>query len=71
MAGALAIARLQNVKAVVLHREFEVLHVLKVLFQGCADFHQVSVRRGHLLREIGNRMRRAHACDHIFALRVD
>ena len=32
MAGALSVACLQNVKVIFLHREFEVLHVLEMLF---------------------------------------
>src|SRR5437867_1722480 len=71
MAGALSVACLQNVKVIFFHREFEVLHVLEMLFQDCAVFHQVFMHRRHFLREVGDRMRRAHARDHIFALGVD
>ena len=71
MAGALAISRLQNIKAIFLHRELEVLHVLEVTLKDAAHFHQLLVRRGHFPRQIGNRMRCAHACDDVFALRID
>ena len=70
-AGAFAVARLQNVKAVVFDRELEVLHVLEMFFEKRAHFHQRLVRGRHFLGELGDRVRRAHARDHVFALRVD
>ena len=71
VAGALAISRLQNVETIFLHREFEVLHVFEVTFKDGADFHQFFVRCRHFFRQIANWMRRAHAGNDVFALRVD
>ena len=71
MAGALAVSGLQNVEATFLHRKFEVLHVLEVMFKNRADFHQLFVRCRHFFRQIANRMRRPHTGDDIFALRVN
>ena len=71
MAGAFAVSGLQNVEAIVLDREFEVLHVLEVLLKDAAYLHQLVVRCGHFFRQISDRMRRAHARNNIFALRVD
>ena len=42
-----------------------------MVFEFVAHRHQLFVRRGHLPGQIGNRMRRAHACHHVFALGVD
>ena len=69
--GALSVAGLQNVKAVVLDREFEVLHVLEMVLEDFAHSHERLVRGWHFPGQIGNRLRRAHAGDHVFALRVD
>jgi hypothetical protein len=71
MAGAFAVSGLQNVEAIILDREFEVLHVLEVPFKDAANVHKSLVRGGHFFRQIGDRMRRAHASDHVFTLRVD
>ena len=70
-AGAFAVAGLQDVEAVVFDRELEVLHVLEMLLEEGANFHQRLVRRRHFRGELRNRMRRAHAGDNIFALGVD
>ena len=71
VAGALAVARLQDVKAVFLHGELKVLHVLEVLLKNRPDFHQLLVGGGHFFRKIGNGMWRAHTGNDVFALRVD
>ena len=42
-----------------------------MLFEIFAHLHERFVRSRHFLRQIGDRMRRAHARDDIFALRVD
>ena len=71
VASALAVARLQNVEAIFLHRELEVLHVFEMLLEDVAHLQQTLVRGRHFFREVGDRMRCAHARDHVFALRVD
>ena len=71
MASALAVASLQNVEAAFLNRELEVLHIFEVTFEDAAHFHQLFVRGGHFLGQISNGMRRAYACDDVFALSVD
>ena len=62
---------MQDVEAVVFDRELEVLHVLEMLLEERAYFHQRLVRGGHFLGELRNRVRRAHAGDNVFALGVD
>src|SRR5262249_21573670 len=71
MTSAFAVSGLQNVEAIVLDRKFKVLHVLEVTLKKAANLHQLAVRCGHFFRQIGDWMRRAHASDHVFALRVD
>ena len=66
-----AVSRLQNVKAIVLDGEFEVLHVLEMLFEGRPYSHQCFVRGRHFPSQISDGMRRAHSGDHVFALCVD
>ena len=45
MTGAFAVSGLQDVEAIFLDREFEVLHVLEVLFKGAANVHQLPCAR--------------------------
>jgi hypothetical protein len=71
MTGAFAVSSLQNVEAIILDREFEVLHVLEVPFKSRPNFHQLAVRCWHLFRQFDDRMRGAHASNNVFALRVD
>ncbi len=71
MTGALAVARLQNVKMIVFDRELEVLHVLEMALEDFAHLHERFVRGRHFLRKIDNRMWRAHTGDDVFTLRVD
>ena len=69
--GAFAVSRLQHVEPIVLDRELKVLHVLEMLLEERADFHQRLVRRWHFFGELRDRVRRAHAGDDVFALGVD
>ena len=70
-AGALAVAGLQHVELAVFDGELEILHVLVMLFELGGDLAQLLVGFGHLLFEIRDRLRRADAGHHVFALRVD
>src|SRR3954467_12389965 len=70
-ASALAVARLQDVKAVVFDRELEVLHVLEMLLEQRTHLHERRVRGGHFLREISDRVRGSNTGHDILALRVD
>ena len=70
-ARAFAVAGLEHVQFVVFNGELEVLHVLEVLLQGLANAFEFLVRLGHFLCELRNRLRRARARHHVFALRVD
>ena len=72
VAGAFAVARLQNVEPIVLHRELEVLHVFEMLLEDVArTFSKPLCAAGISFARFGDRMRCAHARDHVFALRID
>ena len=71
MTGTFAVARLQNVEPGFFDRELEVLHVLEMLLEDLAHLHQRLVRGRHFLRQVRDRMWRAHAGDDVFTLRVD
>ena len=71
MPCAFPVASLENVETIFLHRELQVLHVLEMTFKDRADFHQLFVSRRHFIRQIGNWVRRAYACNDVFALGVD
>ena len=83
LGGAFAAAGLQDIQAVVFHREFNVLHVAVVPLQqieGAAEFgehhrHRLFHRRrlgaGLLTRGLGQVLRRADAGHHVFTLGVD
>ena len=71
MTGTFAVASLQNVETIFLNSELEVLHVSEMTLQIATDFHQFIVGGGHFSSQMRNRMRRAYACDHVFALGVD
>ena len=68
--GSLAVSGLQHEKLAVLNRKFHVLHIAVMLFQRIADFLEL---REHLRHDLGkgcDRLRRTHAGNDIFALRV-
>src|SRR5437016_1108465 len=71
MASAFPVASLQNVEAIFLYSELKVLHVLEMTFKKRAHLHQLFMSDRHFLSQIGNRVRRAHAGDNVFALSVD
>ena len=64
-------ARLQHVQPPLLDGELGVLDVLVVALERPEDLHQLGVRGGHPVRQLGEVARRAHARDHVLALRVD
>src|SRR4029453_13668320 len=66
-----AVARLQHEETLVLDREFEILDVLVVTLEPRRDLAQLLVRFGHHFGELGNRLWRADAGDHVLALRID
>ena len=66
----LAVAGLQHVQMAVLDGELHVLHVTIMVLQGLADAKELIVYLRHDLLEFGDRHRRAHAGDDVFALRV-
>ena len=71
LGGPLGVARLQHEQLPVLDRELRVLHVLVVLLELAEDLHQLLVRLGHDVLELGDVARVAHAGDHVLALGVD
>ena len=70
-AGPLAGPRLQHEQRPLLDRELDVLHVAVVLFERLLDFEQLLVDLPVPLRHLGDRLRRADAGHHVFALGVD
>ena len=69
--GALAVSRLQEKQLALLDGKFHVLHVAVMVFQTVGDVHKLLVALWQIFCELGNRLRRADACDNIFTLRVD
>ena len=69
--GALAVAGLQHIELAILDGELHVLHVLVVLLQAVGDGGELLVHRGHLLMQLGDGGRGAHAGHHVLALGVD
>jgi hypothetical protein len=68
--GALAVAGLEHVELAVLDGELEVLDVAVVLLEHGGDVAELVVDRGIPLQQLGDGVWRAHAGDHVFALRV-
>ena len=69
--GPFAVARLEHEQLAVLDRELDVLHVLEMLLESGADLEQFRVALRHQLLQLEDRLRRAHAGDDVFALRID
>ena len=69
--GALAVAGLEHEQFAFLHGELHVLHILVVLLEDGADFHEFGIRLRHGLLELADWLRCAHAGDDIFTLGVD
>ena len=69
--GALGVARLQHVQTPLLDRELRVLHVLVVRLERAQDLHELRVRVGHDVAQLGDVLGVAHARDDVLALRVD
>mmetsp|Transcript_22629 Transcript_22629/g.70837 ORF Transcript_22629/g.70837 Transcript_22629/m.70837 type:complete len:790 (-) Transcript_22629:118-2487(-) len=70
-AGALAVARLEDVELFLLDRELDVLHVGELGLEDAADLLEVGVRVGHLDLHLLDRFGRADAGDDVLALGVD
>ncbi len=69
--GSLAVAGLQHEQLAVLDGELHVLHVFIVVFERTGHLGELLVDLGQVLLELMDRLRRAHAGDHVFALGVD
>ena len=54
-----------------MNRELEVLNILKVFLELCADAFELFERTWHVVLEIGDRFGSAHTGDDVFTLRVD
>ena len=72
LARALAAAGLQHEQLPLLDRELEVLHVAEVILEDLREPDQLAMRGSEagLLRELGDRLRRANPGDDVLALRV-
>ena len=69
-AGAFARARLQHPKLAALDREFAVLHIAVMFFQQLRDRVELLIDFWELFFQLADRIRRARAGDHVFALRI-
>ena len=67
----LAVARLEHVEHAVFDGELEVLHVLEMLLETLADHFELAIRLRQVILQLRDRLRRPHAGDDVFALRVD
>ena len=68
--GALGTARLQQIERAVLHRELNVLHVTKVVFEALADINQIGVDVRHEAAQRTNMLRITDTSDHVLALSI-
>ena len=69
-ARALAVAGLKHENLGIFNRKFKVLHVAEVIFQRFANAEQLLVRGRHYTRKMRDGIGRAHARNHVFALRI-
>src|SRR5438270_327330 len=69
-ARALARARLEHEEASALDCELHVLHVVVVALQQLDDVSELLVDGGQFFLQLADGLRRADACDHVLALRV-
>ncbi len=69
--GALAVTGLKHVELAGLNGELHVLHVLIMLLETVGDLGKLVVNLRHILLEVADRGRSAHAGDNVLALRVD
>ena len=69
--GALAVAGLEHVELTVLDGELHVLHILKIVLEPVGDGDELVVHLRHLILQVADRARRAHAGDDVLALCVD
>ena len=69
--GALAVAGLEHVEFAVLDGEFHVLHILKVVLEPVGDGDELIIHLRHLILQVADRARRAHAGDDVLALCID
>ena len=70
-AGAFTIAGLKHEKAALFDSELEILHVVKVAFQGMADVLKLAINLRHFDLKLENGFRGANSSDHVFSLRVE
>ena len=71
LCGALAVAGLQHVQVAVLDGELHILHVAEVVLQTGRDLNELIVHLRHLILQVADGRRSAHACDDVLALCID
>ena len=69
--GALAVAGLEHVEFAVLDGEFHVLHILKVVLESVGDGDELIIHLRHLILQVADWARRAHAGDDVLTLCID
>ena len=68
---SLAVSGLQEIQLALLNGEFHILHIPVMVFQLIGDRHEFTVALRQILRQLGDGLRRTHACHHVFALGID
>ena len=71
LGGALAVTGLQHIQVAVLNGELHILHIAEVLLQTVGDVDELLVDLGHLVLQVADGGRSAHAGDDVLALGVD
>jgi len=70
LSGSLTVTALEHIELLVLNGELHILHVVIVIFQGLADFHELLEGFGELLLHLGDGHGGTNAGHHVFALSV-
>src|SRR5262249_19924743 len=69
--GALSVARLEHEELPVLNSELEILDISEMTLKRASNLFELGVNLWHVILELSNRLRRPHAGDDVFALRID
>ena len=71
LSGTLAVTGLQHVQVAVLDGELHILHIAEVVLQTGSDLDKLIVHLRHLILQVADGRRSAHACDDVLALCID
>ena len=71
LCGTLAVTGLQHIQVAVLNGELHILHIAEVVLQTGCDLNELIVHLRHLILQVADGRRSAHACDDVLALCID